>query len=115
MVIASHCLGVVALSGLVVIVLGIFVLGLLDDKMKIFANGFVLIVLHTDVEVFLGMHENLFISLFIFEAKLVEPIAPFAAVGFQHRLGHLTWQRIRGHFFAVVNSPCDNWLVRIAF
>jgi hypothetical protein len=97
------------------IVLDVFKTVLLDDQVKIFANRFVLVVLDPNVEILLGMHEDLFLTLLVFEAEFVEAVASLGRVGLECALGLFIGEGIRGHVVHVVNPAGDDGAIGITF
>ena len=80
------------------------------------ADRTALVVLDVDLQIFLGLDEDLLAALLVLEADLVEVvgIAALAAAALPAALGRVRGQVVRRHLVAVVDAAGDDRSIRIA-
>src|ERR1051326_662469 len=83
--------------------------------MPVISDPFLSVMLDSDVLVFFGVHENLFVSFFILEPDFIEALAAFAAVGFDRGHRGVVRERVRRFGLAVIDRAGDDWAIGIAF
>src|ERR671930_2058244 len=88
---------------------------LLDDQMTVGAYPFQRIFLDSIVLLFLRVDEDLLFALLVFKPNLVESVSALRRIALDRTLGFLVRQRVWRHRIAIVYSPGDDRLIRIAF
>ena len=61
------------------------------------------------------MNKDLLFSLFIFKPDFIEAFSSNGAVRFDGALRFLLGEIVRWHVVGIVNTACDNGLIRITF
>ncbi|HEX9911266.1 MAG TPA: hypothetical protein VGA86_10290, partial [Desulfatiglandales bacterium] len=87
----------------------------LDNEMTVISDELPAIALHTDIEIFLRMDEELLFALVVFKADFIEALSSGGAVRLDRALCLFVGKGVRRHQIRIVNPACDERLIRVAF